>query len=152
MRINMPLLDKLAKATPRKNILQWVVMTLLYGFAIIVNDHFDLVQALGLPERPEAVVRLCGVYLYIFLTAYSFQKTKDDEIHTDHNQIAAAVADDHKPDGNTPAPGTQSHAPGNRAHEPQSEPAQRGPASGDAFQWKDSQPDGCTGTPAKGTP
>jgi hypothetical protein len=120
MRFNIPLIDKLARATPRKNILQWVFITMIYGFAIIVNDHFDLVRAIGLPKQSEAVVRLCGVYLYIVLTAYSFHKTKKDENNTDHTKVAADMAHHDKPDRVPAAPGTKGHSQRHRSYGKQS--------------------------------
>jgi hypothetical protein len=146
MRLIFPLIEKLSNATPRKSILQWIIITLLYGFAMIVNDHFDLVTALGLPERFEAAIRLCGVYLYIVLTAISFFKTKKDENNTDNTQVAADMAHHDKCDRVPAAAGTKGHAQGDRSHGPQSEPDPPGAGAGVTVQRQDSQPDGGDGT------
>ena len=103
MRPNYQLIEQLSKATPRKHVIRWIALTLLYGFAIIVNDHFDLIASLGLPGRYEAVVRLCGVYLYIILTAFQFQKTRNHEKYPRHHKVAPDLAD-HDQHNNVPAP------------------------------------------------
>jgi Ca2+/Na+ antiporter len=149
MRFNVKLVEKLSNATPRKSILRWLIITLLYGFSIIVNDHFDLVTALGLPQRIEAVIRLCGVYLYIVLTTYFFHKTKEDENNSDNTQVAADLAHHDKRNSFPAAAGTKSHAQGDGTYEPQSEPLQPGSEAGTTDERKDSRPDRCTGAAAE---
>lgn len=126
MHFNIPLIEKLAKATPRKSIMEWLCMTFCYASVIVVNDHFELIRALGLPERIEATIRLIGVYLYIILTAYSFHKTQKNETNTYHNKVATDMANLDKPDRISSAQGTQVHAQGNRPDEPQSKFADTG--------------------------
>ncbi|PZF71566.1 hypothetical protein DN068_15945 [Taibaiella soli] len=149
MRFNTKLVERLSNATPRISIRRWLIITLVYGFAIIVNDHFDMVRALGLPERIEAAIRLCGVYLYIVLTAYSFHKTKEDEINTDNTQVAPDMAHHDKCDRVPATAGIKGDAQGNGSNEPQSEPLQPGTGAGTVIQWQDSQPDGGTGVEAE---
>lgn len=70
------LVRRLAAATPAGSVLQWIFITMLYGVGILVNEHFDLIQSLGLDAQTEAFVRLMGAYLYIVLTTLQFQRTK----------------------------------------------------------------------------
>lgn len=152
MRIHNKLMERLAAATPKTSVLCWLFITAIYSFAIVVNDHFDLITAIGLPEQATAIIRLLGVQLYIFLTAYSFHKTntKNDETNTDHNQVAADLAHPDEPDHIPATSGAEGIAQGHRQDEPQPEPFTPGAKAGNAVQRQDSLPNGGNGTAPEG--
>lgn len=112
MHFNVKLIENLSKATSRNSVIRWLFITILYGFAIIANDHFELVKVLGLPGRIEATIRLCGVYLYIVLTGYSFYNTKKYENNINDNKVAADMAHHDQFDNVPFAAGTQSDTQG----------------------------------------
>lgn len=70
---------RLTAATPRTHVWRWVFITALYSCSLLINEHFELIAALGFTLRQQALIRIAGVMLYIFLTTYSFQKTNNDE-------------------------------------------------------------------------
>lgn len=67
---------KIANATPYKNVVLWGLMTALYSLIILINEHFDLISALGFSPKVLAHIKLLGVYAYIFMTTYQFYKEK----------------------------------------------------------------------------
>ncbi len=86
------LLQRLAAATPKINVAKWLACTMLYALVIILNDHFHLVAALGMPAKEEAILRLIGAYLYIIITIYHFQKRKPNENTLSHTQKPPRMA------------------------------------------------------------
>lgn len=87
---------RLSAATPKKYVWRWLFHTALYSCCILINEHFELIAAMGLSPYIQAAIRMAGTMLYIFLTTYSFQKINDD-IHTENIQIPdnlAAGSDD----------------------------------------------------------
>jgi len=79
MKLYTPLIRRLTAATPRIYVWRWVLMTALYSCSLLINEHFELIAALGFTLRQQAMIRIAGVMLYIFLTTYSFQKTNNDK-------------------------------------------------------------------------
>ncbi len=79
MKLYTAFIYRLTAATPRTHVWRWVFMTALYGCSLLINEHFELIAALGFTLRQQALIRIAGVMLYIFLTTYSFQKTNNDE-------------------------------------------------------------------------
>ena len=86
-------MSRLTAATPRKYVGRWLFVTALYSCCILINEHFELIAALGLSQAIQAVIRLMGALVYIFLTTYSFQKTNDDT-YTEPFQIPHDLAAD----------------------------------------------------------
>lgn len=70
------MIEELEKPTPQKNVISWIITTILYAFVIIVNEQFDLIESIGLSDHVEAVIRVIGAFLYIILTTLNFSKTK----------------------------------------------------------------------------
>ncbi|MBS1773921.1 MAG: hypothetical protein JST82_13770 [Bacteroidetes bacterium] len=91
------IIRKLSAATPQNYVWQWLLVTMLYSCCILVNEHFELIQALELSQHIQNLIRMAGVLVYIFLTTYSFQKTTDDT-HTTTIQGPNHLAAD-KPHG-----------------------------------------------------
>lgn len=71
-----PFFKKISNATPYKNVVFWGLITALYSLIILVNEHFDLVSALGFSDKALAHIKVWGVYAYIFITTYHFYKEK----------------------------------------------------------------------------
>jgi hypothetical protein len=69
------LLQQLTAATPKDNVLKWAASTLFYATVILLNEQFQLLTAIGMTQKEEAIWRLIGVFLYILATLYHFQKT-----------------------------------------------------------------------------
>jgi len=97
------LIHRLTAATPRKDVLRWAVMTALYGCCLLINEHFEWVAALGFTLPQQALIRIAGVMLYIFLTSYSFQKTNHDAtippFQIPDNLVPDITGDHHPDDG-----------------------------------------------------
>lgn len=74
------LIRQLCSATPRKSILRWIIVSGLFALSTFLNEHFELVKALGFSPKTEALIKLSGLYLYMLLTSYQFQKQKTYEI------------------------------------------------------------------------
>jgi len=72
------MLNNLTEKTPRKTTLLWLILTALYTMCIIINDHYDLIQALHFGERTASIIKMVGVFGYVFSTLANFnQKPKD---------------------------------------------------------------------------
>ena len=145
------LIENLSKATPKKNILYWILLSGLYGFAIIANDHYDLIASLGLPAKSEAVIRLCGVSLYICITTFHFQKTTKHEYSSNDTEVTAGLADHHLLHHPVITAGTPVDAPGDQPGNTQPDAVQSGTAGNITEQRQDSQPDRGNAAPAEGT-
>lgn len=66
----------LKQATPKSNVVFWVITTILYAFSILINEQFKVIHDIGLSEKTEAVIKMFGTFLYIFLTAINFSQTQ----------------------------------------------------------------------------
>jgi hypothetical protein len=70
------LTDRLSRATPPAIVRQWLLLSLLYAFATLASEHFELIASIGLSAKQEAIIRLAGLYCYILITTFQFQRTK----------------------------------------------------------------------------
>jgi len=53
-------------------------MTALYAMSIIINEHYDLIQALHFGERTASIIKMVGVFGYVLSTLLNFnQKPKN---------------------------------------------------------------------------
>jgi hypothetical protein len=68
---------KIASATPYKNVVLWALYSIVYALLILINEHFELIEALGLSPRTLSIIKVSGVYLYIAITTYQFHKQKN---------------------------------------------------------------------------
>lgn len=69
---------RLTAATPKKYVWRWLFHTVLYGCCILINEHYELIEAMGFSPYMQAAIRVAGTVIYMFLTTYSFQKINDD--------------------------------------------------------------------------
>jgi hypothetical protein len=71
-----PFLKKLANATPYTNVRQWAIWSAVYALLLLLNEHFELIEALGFSAQTLSVIKLLGVYLYMSFSTYHFYQQK----------------------------------------------------------------------------
>lgn len=78
MNPSIDIIRRLTEATPKPYVWRWLLHTALYSCCILVNEHFELIEAMGFSPYIQTVIRIAGTMIYILLTTYSFQKTNND--------------------------------------------------------------------------
>ena len=69
------MLNNLSQPTPKKGTLLWFIMTILYVFTIIVNEHFELLEAFNFNAQTISTIKLLGTIGYILSTLGIFNQT-----------------------------------------------------------------------------
>lgn len=69
-------IENLSKPTPKKNVNNWLILTVLYTITIFINEQFSLIHAIGLNQQIENIIKMIGAFLYILITTFNFSKVQ----------------------------------------------------------------------------
>lgn len=69
------MIKRLTDKTPKKPTLIWLLMTMLYVLSIIINEHFELLEAFQFSNETISIIKIIGVFGYILTTVTNFIQT-----------------------------------------------------------------------------
>ena len=71
--------ENLTKSTPKKGTILWLIITVLYVMTVIVNEHFELLEAFNFNTKTVSLIKMFGVFGYVFSTLYNFNQTPKND-------------------------------------------------------------------------
>lgn len=71
--------ENLTKPTPKKGTILWLIITVLYVMTVIVNEHFELLEAFNFNTKTVSLIKMFGVFGYVFSTLYNFNQTPKND-------------------------------------------------------------------------
>lgn len=77
------IIQKLSNETPRTSVIRWLSISLLFAISTFLNEHFELIENIGIKPSYLSLIKLLGLYLYMLITTYQFQKQKNT--HENYN-------------------------------------------------------------------
>ena len=72
------LIENLSNATPKASVIRWLCISILFALSTFLNEHFELIENIGIKPSQLALIKLIGLYLYMLLTSYQFQQQKNN--------------------------------------------------------------------------
>jgi choline-glycine betaine transporter len=73
------MLQNFSQPTPKKGTVLWFVLTCVYALSILINEHFELLQALQLNAQTISLIKTIGTLGYMVTTIFNLNQTTNNQ-------------------------------------------------------------------------